>query len=124
MISFDTVMVTKGQWRVILTYNGEGYCGDYTPQTDESDEKVDEPLVRYTVQKKGKNGWDLARTSLTYIRATDSLQIIETAAQMILDELQSVDVISHELWQRFNNIHVVGKKVKFLLKIGSALADD
>lgn len=124
MISFDTVMLTKGQWRVILTYNGEGYCGDYTPQTDESDEKVDEPLVRYTIQRKGANGWDFARSGLTYIRATDSAKIIETAAQMILDELGSVDQISHELWQKFNNIHVVGKKVKFLPKIGSALADD
>lgn len=124
--ALEPTIVSRNGWRVVLAYLGEGYCGDYAPSSGTDDEDHgDDPMIRLTIHQKINDKWQQVKTMMTYLQATDKIEIIEQAAHLIMDELVQYEGTTWiDLWQKLATIHVVRKEARFLPAYGSAISED
>lgn len=78
---FKEIRLKQGNVEVTLDWIGEGWDGDYNPDSVENDE----PLLRFDVYQ---NGEPVDNASYcTRLRATDSRNILKRAVQVIMNEV-------------------------------------
>ena len=127
---FEPITVSKKDWRVVLSYEGEGYIGPYRQGKDpDSKDVMDDPMVRYTVFKKVGGQFVPLKdaTRVTYLRATDSPDILQQAAVILVQECISFkdEMPLRMFWDKLATIHVHRKQARLLPAFGSPQkADD
>jgi len=126
---FEPITISKNDWRVVLSYDGEGYSGPYRQGKDPvSKDVMDDPMVRYTVFKKvgGKFVPVKDATRVTYLRATDSPDILQQAAVILVQECVNYkdEMPLRMFWDKLATIHLHRKQARLLPAFGSPQKTD
>jgi len=92
-VTFTPIVVNSNNWRVTLTYDGNGYSGRYDPSVDIDDEYhvSDQPVITLTVDKKIDKEWRQVQfgKQSTYLLATDPIELLEECADIILKKVKA-----------------------------------
>ena len=116
---FEPIEKAKKNFRVALSYDGDGFCGKFQRELD-PDENADKELLRLRIYVK-KSKWELldGGNIVTYLWASDKTNLLETALDIVLDSLESnPDKITDKFYlAKFGYLHIAGKKVRFNLPL-------
>ena len=82
-MSYQTINITKGNFKAELLWEGDGYVGKF--QTSENEED-DAPLLRLRLYKKA-GGWQCIHEFVSWLRMTDNPVILSRCLVLLIDRV-------------------------------------
>jgi hypothetical protein len=132
-VTLTPIVIKRGNWRVTLLYEGNGYYGKYSPAIDDGEDKFssDQPIVQLVIEKKIDEDWTQVKYGKqnTYLLATDSIELLEECAELIIKKISSYknwtnDEDNRKFLNDFRYVHLRKNRICFIEDLGYNSEED
>jgi len=132
-VTLTPIVIKRGNWRVTLLYEGNGYYGKYSPTIDDGEDKFssDQPIVQLVIEKKIDEDWTQVKYGKqnTYLLATDSIELLEECAELIIKKISSYknwtnDEDNRKFLNDFRYVHLRKNRICFIEDLGYNSEED
>ncbi len=110
---YQTINLTKGNFKAELLWEGDGYIGKFEPPESEED---DAPLLRLRLYKKD-GGWRCIHEFVSWLRMTDNPVTLSRCLALLLDRVaENQDKITNIIFlNSLKEMHIGNGKPKIFL---------